>query len=243
MIKFNQILVTNDDGINSLGLKKLVNLLQKYTKEIIVVAPKHEMSATSQKLTLTKGLEITKINDSYQKSLSYQVSGTPADCLKVAIHFLKIKPDIVFSGCNNGFNVGTDIPYSGTIGACFEASLYNIKSIALSCKDHNFYGMKYFDQVMNYINDHNLLEEAMILNINLPDILDDIKLTKQGILPYETTYEKKEDGLYYVNGIPNISFETNEMTDVYAVYHNIASISPLTVERTDLKIYQKYHNQ
>ena len=117
------ILVTNDDGINSSLLKILVNSLKKYASEILVVAPLVEMSATSHKLTLREGLDVVKCPDIIENVPSYSVKGTPADCVKIGLFLLDFKPDVVISGINNGYNVGNDILYSGTVSASMEAAL------------------------------------------------------------------------------------------------------------------------
>ena len=100
-----RILITNDDGINSPLLKILANALKNYADEILVVAPTVEMSATSHKLTLREGMEVLKYADIVEGIPSYSVNGTPADCVKIGLNLLEFKPDYIFSGINNGYNV------------------------------------------------------------------------------------------------------------------------------------------
>ena len=133
-----KILITNDDGINAKGINILSNCIKEYFKQndvtIKVVAPSTEMSAVSQKLSLREGLTIEKRQDIVDGIESYAVEGTPCDCVKVAYNHLNYIPDIVFTGINNGYNVGNDILYSGTLAAAFEARLYGCKAVAFYFK-------------------------------------------------------------------------------------------------------------
>ena len=123
MLSNKLLLVTNDDGYFAEGIKALVEELYKYTKNIIVLAPKNETSAVSHGITLRRGLSLKEETPIYKDVKTYSLDGTPADCVSVGITYLNIKPDYVISGINNGLNMGDDILYSGTCGACFEASL------------------------------------------------------------------------------------------------------------------------
>lgn len=240
-----KILVTNDDGIRAQGIGILVDFLKKRfpNDEILVVAPSSEMSAVSQKLTLRKGLEVKKENI-FEGINAYSVSGTPTDCVKIALVLLKYKPDIVFSGINKGYNSGNDILYSGTISACFEAGLENILGIALSCSMHSFDGVRYLDNIFDYLEENNYFPGTKIININIPIEPKTIGITYQGVLPFVSSYEKKEDGLYYLEGHPFLeSGLKDKESDVYAINNHQVSISFLTPNRTDIKMYDKYKNK
>lgn len=128
-----KILVVNDDSIASPGLAVLAAAAMELG-ETWVVAPAHQCSAMSQKLSIFTEMKVEKL-ETYPVPVkaAYQVEGTPADCVKVALHhILDEKPDYVFSGINNGYNAGFDIAYSGTLGATFEAVMNGIPAIAFS---------------------------------------------------------------------------------------------------------------
>lgn len=128
-----KILVVNDDSISDPGLALLAKAAMELG-EVWVVAPSHQCSAMSQKLSIRGALRIEKEeNFPVPVKAAYKVDGTPVDCVKVALQYLMDdKPDYVFSGINNGYNVGFEIAYSGTVGAAFEAVMNGIPAIAFS---------------------------------------------------------------------------------------------------------------
>ena len=127
-----KILVVNDDSISSPGLALLAKAAMELG-DVWVVAPAHQCSAMSQKLSIHAALKVEKVNFPVPVKAAYKVDGTPVDCVKVALQYiLEEKPDYVFSGINDGYNVGYDIAYSGTLGATFEAVMNGIPAIAFS---------------------------------------------------------------------------------------------------------------
>lgn len=127
-----KILVVNDDSIHALGIELLAKAAMELG-EVYVVAPAEQCSAMSQKLTIRGTLEVKRVDFPVPVKEAYSVSGTPADCIKVALYYImKEKPDFVFSGINDGYNAGYDIAYSGTLGAAFEARMNGIPAIAFS---------------------------------------------------------------------------------------------------------------
>ena len=147
------ILLTNDDGINSIGLKELEKVLLNYGK-VYVFAPETQQSGKACSINAFMGIYVKKIDDFH-----YAVVGSPVDCVEAACALLDIKFDLVVSGCNNGYNISNDIMYSGTCGACIQASMAKLKSIAFSCANYNyFYQIKEFAKdVLDYILDNKLL--------------------------------------------------------------------------------------
>ena len=125
-----RILVTNDDGINSEGLKILVEFAKTLGK-VVVVAPKFEQSAKSHALSIKGKIECLEVDKGFNVP-TYSVDSTPADCVRSAHYGLEEKFDYVFSGVNKGYNVGEDIMYSGTVAAATEAATLGKKSIAFS---------------------------------------------------------------------------------------------------------------
>ena len=132
-----KILIVNDDSIHSPGIALLAKAAMEFG-DVWVVAPAHQCSAMSQKLTIHADLRVDKVEDfPVPVKAAYKVDGTPVDCVKVALHaILEEKPDYVFSGINEGYNAGFDIAYSGTLGAAFEAVMNGIPAMAFSSTMH-----------------------------------------------------------------------------------------------------------
>ena len=218
------ILLVNDDGYEGKGIHILFDKLQKYGN-VIMVAPKEFMSAKSCSLTIRNSLEFKEFDKN-----KYYLSGYPADCVSFALWYFKdIKFDLIVSGCNDGPNISYDTLYSGTIGACLQASKQKYKAIAFSCP-HNFEIVeKYFDIVMQYILDRNLLSSNFFLNVNFPkgETVDDIKIAK---LYYRNDYnyfEKIDDGNYVAKRTEEANI-TDPDTDCYMLNNHIVSIQPLS---------------
>lgn len=180
-------LITNDDGITSPGLHVLAKALSPYFN-LVVVAPKIEQSGKGLGVTVYDPLHIERYTISSEFE-SYSVSGTPADCVKVACSLiLKQKPAIVLSGINQGSNAGRTVLYSGTVGAAIEATMRGIMGLAFSCYDlesppyENF--ASYIPDIVHHFMEHPL-PLGTVLNVNYPskDIPDiqGIKLAKQGM--------------------------------------------------------------
>lgn len=132
-----KILVVNDDSIHAPGIALLAKAAMALG-EVTVVAPAHQCSAMSQKISIHAALKVERVEDfPVPVNAAYKVEGTPVDCVKVALQYiLKDKPDYVFSGINDGYNVGYDIAYSGTLGAALEAVMNGIPAIAFSNTIH-----------------------------------------------------------------------------------------------------------
>ena len=129
-----RILVVNDDGIRSPGIAALAGVAARFG-EVYVVAPYEQCSGMSQKLSIFEELALRKEDFPVPVAGAWSLSGTPADCVKIALdQVLDFKPDYVFSGVNDGWNAGFDIAYSGTVGACYEAVMNGIPAIAFSAK-------------------------------------------------------------------------------------------------------------
>ena len=130
-----RILIVNDDGINSVGIHMLAKAAKEFGS-VTVVAPAHECSGMSQHISIFREMRLEKHSIPVEGVEAYSVSGTPADCVKVALDcVMSCKPDLLLSGINAGFNVGFDIAYSGTIGAALEGIMNRIPTIAFSNRD------------------------------------------------------------------------------------------------------------
>ncbi len=181
-----RILVTNDDGIHAPGLKALIRIAKALSKDVWVVAPEHEQSATSHSLTLRRPLRARRVGQR-----RFAVDGTPTDCVLVALHrLINDKPaDLVLSGVNHGANLGEDVTYSGTIAAAMEGALLGVRSIALS-------QMRDGDGVIHWSTAERYAPEIirklvtlpwpadLLVNVNfppcLPDRVNGIRSCRQG---------------------------------------------------------------
>ena len=168
MNKKTNILIVNDDGIESYGIAKLAAMAANFG-DVWVVAPEGQCSGMSQRLTIFNELNVQEREFPATVRAAYSVSGTPADCVKVARKsLLPVWPDYVFSGINAGFNAGYDIAYSGTVGAAMEAVLHDIPAIAFSTQHDGSYEItdKYLMPIAEELMQKSNAGE--IWNVNFP---------------------------------------------------------------------------
>ena len=215
------ILLTNDDGYQALGINLLAKLLSKYG-DVYIVAPKNVMSAKSVSIILSHPVSVDKINDHL-----YVLDATPADCVAFGLSSIGVKFDLVVSGINHGHNISYDTMYSGTIGACLQALTYRVPAIAFSC-EHNFEIVeKYFDEVFSIANKEKSIE--YLLNINFP-FGNEVKQIRFTHIHYrkEVTYYKNVENNNY-QALRELHDEDCDDvdSDVYAVHHQMVSISKL----------------
>lgn len=225
MEKLN-VLVVNDDGIDSEGIKKLINSLSKICN-VYVLAPNGPRSAYSH--ALTHGpihIEKYKTNNAIE---AYSCSGTPADCTRMGLYLFK-NIDIVFSGVNNGSNLATDLVTSGTVSAAREAMLNNIPGVALSC-DCNFEILDdTLDNLISYIIKERLYSTSYVLNVNYPYRHNKtVKGLKKAFLDYKVykyNYIKIDDNNFTKNH-DEVTDSLNEGSDCY--YANLGYITFTTI--------------
>ena len=164
-----KILITNDDGIDAPGLFRLAEAALKLG-EVWIVAPAAERSAASHSITLRDQLDVFSVNYPIKEVRAFTCSGMPADCVRVgSLGVMPYKPDVVLSGINCGYNVASDIQYSATCGAAFEAAFQGYGAIALSeyVNEHQVTDA-YLDQILEEVIDTKL-GYGQILNINFPE--------------------------------------------------------------------------
>ncbi|MCF7926860.1 MAG: hypothetical protein K9L74_04735 [Candidatus Izimaplasma sp.] len=220
------ILLTNDDGYKSEKLKLTKDVLKEYGK-VYVVAPKKEQSGKGMALT-TGGFNYKQVSDDV-----YYVDGTPVDSVNYAVLGLEIPFDLVVSGTNNGYNIGIDTRYSGTVGATLQAQLLDIPSIALSSQRNKFEILKQeLKNTLDYIFDEKLLSKNYTLNVNFPR--DSFK-TSKGILEttldiqnYGFTPTKKAD--FFHPGRHYIKKYASDKTDTFAYLNGYTSISKVKLQ-------------
>ena len=238
-----KILVTNDDGYTSIGLKKLVEELVEYFKksQILVIAPKTQKSATSHSIILKGNIEFKQVEDIVPNVKTYYCDGNPADCVSFARCVLKYSYDLVVSGCNNGINLGYDIIYSGTVAGASDGLIDGKKGLAVSCKVGDFDSITNVKTVLEYIYQNNLFEKTDLLNVNLVKEPLGIKLTKMGKSYYGAYYDQNDDGTYTPRmGVVEPDKTNDDETDWYAFSNNYISITPLTIDSTDYNVLKEY---
>lgn len=238
-----KVLIVNDDGIKAPGLKTLVEHLLPFGYELLILAPTTEKSAASHALTVRGGMKLTKYPDMFEGIPTYSLEGTPADCVKFAKHQLSFPFEIVVSGINNGLNMGHDILYSGTVAGASEGALLGGKGIAFSCEIGDLTGfLKCFGELWPKLLESSLFRNADVLNINIPKNFKGIRITRQGYNPFRTKFVLEEE-YFYARGSANNYLDINEAdTDIKSFHEGFISITPLTVDRTDLKFFAKYRD-
>lgn len=242
-----RILITNDDGINAKGIQLLAKALQN-KHEIVVVAPDRQRSASSHSITLTEPLIIKSVKVEGLNCKCFSVSGTPADCTKIALEKLTTeKIDIVISGINDGFNLGTDVLYSGTVSAAIEAAIMKVPSIAISCNgsDESFQiAIDYIDEIVETLKVQEI-QGDLVLNINIPPVdrkdVKGIKVCKIGERNYKGVFIEMECTdectTYKVQGAPEDL--DNMGTDVLHVKEGYITLTPLHYDLTNFKILEQ----
>ena len=233
-----QFLLTNDDGIDAEGLRRLEGCLEELG-EITVVAPDRERSAVSHGLTISVPLELREVSARH-----YTLNGTPADCIIFALrHVFQSSPDLVISGINHGANLGDDIMYSGTVAAAREASRHGIPAIAFS----QAYDEKpiRFEQGVKFIPDlvRAFLSQkpngGFCLNVNLPvRRIRGVKITRQSCSPHFPHFNvlDRRDPLD-LSGEPAARQERSDMPfDFTAILEHYVSVTPLHRDQTDYAV-------
>lgn len=235
------VLVVNDDGIFSEGIKALADFLSK-EHNVLVLAPDGNRSAFSHSLSIYKDiiLKEEKISDNYK---AFSLSGTPADCVKFALHeFKEYNFDMVCTGINKGHNLGSDTVYSGTISAGLEGNFFGLKSIAFSNVAHSDCDFsqnvktisKIFEQLVK------LTSTEYTLNVNLPNCEEKgVKIAPLGIQLYTDNYQKVREGVYQLVGEPT-SYLSSDCCDVAYSRQGYVTVTPILYDKTDYKMIEKF---
>ena len=237
------ILITNDDGITAPGIKNLVEAVKGLGK-VVVVAPDKPQSGMGHAITIGQPLRMHKV-DIFEGVEAWQTSGTPVDCVKLAVDkVLRRKPDICLSGINHGANHSINVIYSGTMSAAMEAAIESIPSIGFSLMDYNieadftaarFYVHKIVNAILGKKMDKHLL-----LNVNIPaaplELIKGVKLCTQAYAKYEEDFDERKDPqgkkYYWLTG-KFVNFDKSKDTDVWALDHNYVSVVPVQFDLTN----------
>lgn len=241
-----KVLISNDDGLHANGLQTLAaRLAEQY--EVYIVAPDRERSATGHALTLHKPIRVEEADVNFPVAKAYATSGTPSDCVKLALNalFRDVGIDVLVSGINHGPNLGSDVIYSGTVSAALEGAIHGIPSMAVSLVN-GFEKLADFSHSAEFIA--GFLPVAMqagipaksILNINIPAVsrhhFAGVKIAALGTRMYTDTYERRIDprgGIYYWLAGEVVESNLADDSDVEAIRNNMVAISPVHYNLTN----------
>ncbi len=237
------VLLTNDDGIHAKGLWAMESVLSRQ-HDVSVIAPDKERSAVAHSITLATPLRLNRVRTN--GGWGYAVSGTPADCVKLAVNeVLQTRPDLVISGINPGANVGINLNYSGTVSAAKEAALMGIPAIAISqdrLSNHEYGLAAEFVGLLITRVMEKTLPSGTFLNVNIPacplDEIEGVRITRQGISRLTEAFHKRTDPrnqTYYWQGMETQVFEHEPDTDGAALCQKCISITPVQCDMTDYR--------
>jgi 5'-nucleotidase len=244
------ILLSNDDGIKSSGLWVLNDYFSKHFN-VFVVAPDRERSASGHSISLRDPIRLTTL----EKDRIFAVDGTPVDAVHVALLGVLNKPvDMVITGINNGLNLGSDVFYSGTVAAAFQATTFNIPGVAVSIDNngeevHYETAAVFLHQIIKKIIEFPL-EKGIVLNVNIPNLkaeeIRGMEITRLGRRIYNDSLIEREDpkrNKYYWIAGKLLDTEVEEGTDVKAVGDKKVSITPLRLDITAFNFIEKLKRQ
>ncbi len=240
------ILITNDDGITSPGIRALVEAV-KDLGQVIVVAPDSPQSGMGHAITIGDPLRLNKV-DVFDGVDSWQCSGTPADCVKLARDkILHRKPDLCLSGINHGANHSINVIYSGTMSAAMEAAIEGVPSIGCSSLDYKFEAdFTVAKQVVRDLAKRMLASTPpphILLNVNVPittiENFKGIKICRQAYAKWAEEFDHRVDprgkDYYWMTG-KFMNMDEGTQTDVEALKDGYASVVPIKIDFTDYKM-------
>jgi len=236
------ILVVNDDGVTAPGIRALVEAMAGLG-DVLVVAPDSPQSGMGHAITLSKPLRLTQVHH-FGEVQAYQCSGTPVDCVKLAVDkVLHRKPDLCVSGINHGSNSSINIIYSGTMSAAMEASLEGIPSVGFSLCDYkheaDFTAAAYYARIVAQSILKDGLPENTLLNVNIPkgkvEELKGLKISRQAKAKWEEEYIQREDPFgrpyYWLTG-KFVNHDEGTDTDEWALANGYVSVVPVQHDLT-----------
>lgn len=236
------ILITNDDGVTAPGIRALVDAMRPLGK-LIVVAPDSPQSGMGHAITIEDPLRMDKIQ-MFDNVETYQCSGTPVDCVKLAVdRVLHRKPDLCVSGINHGSNSSINVIYSGTMSAAMEGAIQGIPSIGFSLLNYDleadmsaakYYARLLAKQVLKYG-----LPEHALLNVNIPnkptEQIRGVKFCRQAVANWQEEFSERTDPrgrkYYWLTG-KFVNFDDGHDTDEWALEHNYVSVVPVLYDFT-----------
>lgn len=237
------ILVTNDDGVSAPGIRALIAVMAEIGT-VVVVAPDKPQSAMGHAITINSTLYLNKISKENDTIAEYSCSGTPVDCVKLAVNeILKQKPDLCVSGVNHGSNSSINVIYSGTMSAAVEAGIEGIPAIGFSLLDYDWNAD--FEQIKSHIRKitlevlENGLPEGVVLNVNFPKLKKDeikgIKICRQAKAIWMEKFDKRQTPFgkdyFWLTG-EFVNQDQGEDTDEWALANGYVSVVPVQFDLT-----------
>jgi 5'-nucleotidase len=236
------ILISNDDGITAPGIRALIEAV-KPLGDLVIVAPDSPQSGMGHAVTISKPLRLDKTNI-YGDIPAYQCSGTPADCVKLAVDkVLHRKPDLLVSGINHGSNSSINVLYSGTMSAAMEGAIEGIPSVGFSLCNYAYdsdfsLAQKVAQRIAKNII-QNGLPQATLLNVNIPYVADmdfkGLKVCRQAIAKWQEDFDERQDPngrkYYWLTG-KFLNMDKGVDTDEWALANNYASVVPVHFDLT-----------
>ncbi len=246
------ILVTNDDGITAPGIRALIEVM-KEIGEVVVVAPNSPQSGMGHAITVNNTIFLEKI--SIDKEIDeYSCSGTPVDCVKIAIdQILKRKPDLCVSGINHGTNSATSVIYSGTMSAAVEAGMNQIPAIGFSLCDFSwnadFEQAKPFVKLITKQLLSHQLPEGVVLNVNIPKLqaeqIKGVKICRQANATWVENFDERINPngkkYYWLTGT-FVNHDKGEDTDEWALANGYVSVVPVQYDLTAYHAIQQLNS-
>jgi 5'-nucleotidase len=238
------ILVSNDDGITSKGIRTLVNIM-KQLGDVVVVAPDSPQSGMGHAITVGETLRLEQ-SFIFDDVIAYECSGTPADCVKIARHFVlkdHREPDIIVSGVNHGSNTSISVLYSGTMSAAIEGAIEGTPSIGFSLCDYSHKAdFSHTEKYINLITEQVLrkgLPHGVALNVNFPpkrnESIKGVRICRQANAKWQEDFDERVDpnGRRYFWMVGNfVNFDKGEDNDEWAIANNYVSVVPCQFDLT-----------
>ena len=243
MSKKPLILVTNDDGITAPGILALIEVMETLG-DVVVVAPDSPQSGMGHAITINNTLHLDKVSKKGEKTQKYSCSGTPADCVKIAVNeVLDRKPNLCVSGINHGSNSSINVIYSGTMSAAIEAGIEGIPAIGFSNLNYNWEAnfeasKKYVKRITKNALKHGIAE-GVILNVNIPDLeekdIKGIKVCRQARANWKEKFDKRKTpqgkDYYWLTG-KFVNYDNGSDTDEWALKEGYVSVVPVQFDMT-----------
>jgi 5'-nucleotidase len=237
------ILVSNDDGITSKGIRVLISIMKKLG-EVVVVAPDSPQSGMGHAITIGETLRLVE-EEIFEDVLAYKSSGTPADCVKLAKHYvLKDRtPDLVVSGINHGSNTSISVLYSGTMSAAIEGAIEGFPSIGFSLCDYSSkadfsHSEEWIEKIARQVLEKGI-SKGVALNVNIPpkqnSPIQGVKVCRQADAKWQEEFSERFDptGRKYFWMAGNfVNFDKGEDNDEWAIANNFISIVPCQYDLT-----------
>lgn len=237
------ILVTNDDGITAPGIRTLINIM-KEIGDVVVVAPDSPQSGMGHAITVNNALFLEQVFIDNQESKEFACSGTPVDCVKIAIdQIIKTKPDLCVSGINHGSNSSCNVIYSGTMSAAVEAGMSGVPAIGFSLQDFSWNAD--FEPIKKFVKQITLetlkkgLPEGVVLNVNFPKLFENeikgIKVCRQANATWVEKFDERTNPhgkkYYWLTGT-FVNHDKGEDTDEWALANGYISVVPVQYDLT-----------